>query len=192
VYRGLWKRRQAKATERSTPHPEGSATIRHWVAAGMSCGPSPAAIRSGAVRNTRGRRRRSSHASCVWYFPALGAAPLVHHGVWIFPAPAIFVTGAGAALTLRVGMFLGHRTSSSWQDSSNGAALLFASGRLCSVRYHFPVLGIEDQGSAAGRASPFWSSSTDCRSGERTNAMRPSRGGRLMVTPAFIRRPQVP
>ena len=28
-------------------------------------------------------------------------------------------------------------------------------------------------------------------SGERTKAMRPSRGGRLMVMPAFIRRSQV-
>ena len=60
----------------------------------------------------------------------------------------------------------------------------------CKV-YQWPVLGIDDQGSAGGFGSPFCSSSIECRSGERTNAMLPSRGGRLMVMPAFIRRSQV-
>ena len=41
-------------------------------------------------------------------------------------------------------------------------------------------------------AAPFCSSSTEISSGVRTNAMRPSRGGRLMVTPASISRSQVP
>ena len=45
-------------------------------------------------------------------------------------------------------------------------------------------------GSCLGFASPFCSSSMEMLSGERTNAMRPSRGGRLMVTPAFISRSQ--
>ena len=40
-------------------------------------------------------------------------------------------------------------------------------------------------------ASPFCSSSIECRSGERTKAIMPSRGGRLMVMPSFIRRAQV-
>jgi len=52
-------------------------------------------------------------------------------------------------------------------------------------------LGIEVQGSLGGSGSPFCSSSIECLSGERTNAMLPSRGGRLMVTPAFISRSQV-
>ena len=56
--------------------------------------------------------------------------------------------------------------------------------------YHFPVLGIEVQGSFGGSASPFCKSSMECLSGERTNAIMPSRGGRLMVTPAFISRSQ--
>ena len=51
--------------------------------------------------------------------------------------------------------------------------------------------GIELHGSAGGFGSPFCKSSIECRSGERTNAMLPSRGGRLMVTPAFIRRSHV-
>ncbi len=53
------------------------------------------------------------------------------------------------------------------------------------------MFGIEVHGSAGGFGSPFCSSSIECRSGERTKAMLPSRGGRLMVMPAFIRRSQV-
>ena len=43
---------------------------------------------------------------------------------------------------------------------------------------------------SAAAAAPFCNSSIECLSGERTNAMVPSRGGRLMVTPAFISRSQ--
>jgi hypothetical protein len=49
--------------------------------------------------------------------------------------------------------------------------------------YHDPVLAIEVQGSCGGFASPFCRSSIEMPSGERMKAMRPSRGGRLMVTP---------
>ena len=52
--------------------------------------------------------------------------------------------------------------------------------------HHFPVFGIEAHGSFGGSGAPFCSSSIECLSGERTNAITPSRGGRLMVTPAFI------
>ena len=48
-----------------------------------------------------------------------------------------------------------------------------------------PVLGIEAHGSLGGSGLPFCRSSMECLSGERTNAMLPSRGGRLMVTPPF-------
>ena len=54
-----------------------------------------------------------------------------------------------------------------------------------------PVLGIDTQGSCGGFGSPFCNSSIECRSGERTKAMLPSRGGRLMVMPSFISRSQV-
>jgi len=54
--------------------------------------------------------------------------------------------------------------------------------------YHFPTLGIDVHGSFGGSGEPFCNSSIECLSGERTNAMVPSRGGRLMVTPAFINR----
>ena len=52
--------------------------------------------------------------------------------------------------------------------------------------YQTPVLGIEDQGSSGGSAGPRCRSSIEIPSGERTNAMCPSRGGRLIVTPPFI------
>jgi len=57
--------------------------------------------------------------------------------------------------------------------------------------YHLPVLAMEAQGSCLGSDSPFCKSSMEILSGERTKAMRPSRGGRLMVTPDFIKRSQV-
>ena len=44
-----------------------------------------------------------------------------------------------------------------------------------------PVFGIDIQGSAGGSASPFWNSSIEILSGVRMKAMRPSRGGRLIV-----------
>ena len=52
--------------------------------------------------------------------------------------------------------------------------------------YQTPVFGIDAHGSAGASASPSWSNSTEMLSGERTKAIRPSRGGRLMVTPASI------
>ena len=55
-------------------------------------------------------------------------------------------------------------------------------------RYHSPVFGIDAQGSRGGIAAPFCKSSMEMLSGDRTNAMRPSRGGRLMVTPPSISR----
>lgn len=57
--------------------------------------------------------------------------------------------------------------------------------------YQWPVFGIEAHGSCGGFGSPFCNSSIECRSGERTKAMLPSRGGRLMVTPAFCSFSQV-
>ena len=57
--------------------------------------------------------------------------------------------------------------------------------------YQWPVFGIDSHGSAGGFGSPFCNSSIECRSGERTKAMLPSRGGRLMVTPIFISLSQV-
>src|SRR5712692_7263263 len=55
-----------------------------------------------------------------------------------------------------------------------------------ALPHHFPVFGMESHGSFGGSGAPFCSSSIECLSGERTKAITPSRGGRLMVTPAFI------
>src|SRR5437868_6433733 len=40
--------------------------------------------------------------------------------------------------------------------------------------HHSPTFGIVVHGSAGARAGPFWSSSTEIRSGDRMNAIRPS------------------
>jgi diguanylate cyclase (GGDEF)-like protein len=53
-----------------------------------------------------------------------------------------------------------------------------------AYRHQVPVFGIEAHGSAFGNAEPFCSSSIEMLSGERMNAILPSRGGRLIVTPA--------
>lgn len=57
--------------------------------------------------------------------------------------------------------------------------------------YQWPVFSMLDQGSAGARASPACSSSMEILSGERTKAMRPSRGGRLITTPLSCRYWQV-
>jgi hypothetical protein len=54
------------------------------------------------------------------------------------------------------------------------------------LSHHFPLFGIETQGSLGGNGEPFCKISIECLSGERTKAILPSRGGRLIVTPAFI------
>lgn len=53
--------------------------------------------------------------------------------------------------------------------------------------YQLPVFFIDAHGSLGSSASPFCRSSIEIPSGERTKAMRPSRGGRLIVTPASVR-----
>ena len=56
-------------------------------------------------------------------------------------------------------------------------------------RHHqCPTLAIETHGSFGVSASPACNSSTEILSGERTKAMRPSRGGRFMVTPPSLNR----
>jgi hypothetical protein len=57
--------------------------------------------------------------------------------------------------------------------------------------YQEPVLTMLVQGSAGGSALPACSSSMEMPSGVRMKAMRPSRGGRLMVTPRAMKALQV-
>ena len=54
------------------------------------------------------------------------------------------------------------------------------------VAYQAPVFAMESQGSAGPSDSPFWRISIEMPSGERTKAIWPSRGGRLIVTPLSI------
>ena len=64
-------------------------------------------------------------------------------------------------------------------------------GGRSGVLHHSPTFGIDAQGSSGGRRSPICNSSMEMPSGERMKAMCPSRGGRLIVTPASARRRQV-
>ena len=56
------------------------------------------------------------------------------------------------------------------------------------IPYQLPTLGMLAQGSCTGSDGPFCSSSIEIPSGVRMKAIRPSRGGRLTVTPASITR----
>ena len=53
--------------------------------------------------------------------------------------------------------------------------------------YQEPVLAMLVQGSAGGSALPACSNSIEMPSGVRMKAMRPSRGGRLIVTPLALK-----
>ena len=66
--------------------------------------------------------------------------------------------------------------------------LASASGKFAAEHHHVPVLAIEDHGSRRGSAAPFCRISIEMLSGELTKAMRPSRGGRLIVRPASPKR----
>ncbi len=59
------------------------------------------------------------------------------------------------------------------------------------LAYQLPTLGMLTQGSAGASAAPACSSSMDIPSGVRMNAIRPSRGGRLITTPWAIMALQV-
>src|ERR1700722_7632927 len=61
----------------------------------------------------------------------------------------------------------------------------------CLPPYHEPVLAMLGQGSAGGSASPACKISMEMPSGVRIKAIRPSRGGRLIVTPWAMKALQV-
>ena len=61
-------------------------------------------------------------------------------------------------------------------------------GRLC---YQLPMFSMDCQGSASGKASLVCRSSIETLSGDFIKAILPSRGGRLIVTPASIKHWQV-
>ena len=60
-----------------------------------------------------------------------------------------------------------------------------------AIIYFFQVLpmtniSIDFHGSLLWRALPFCNNSIEILSGERINAILPSRGGRFIITPAFV------
>ena len=65
----------------------------------------------------------------------------------------------------------------------NGQALSIDGEKPGKTQYQLPVFSMDAQGSAGACASPSCSSSSEIPSGDLTKAMRPSRGGRLIVTP---------
>ena len=86
---------------------------------------------------------------------------------------------------LRLGLRLGHVEGRQNQEYGQWEEIIY------QVSYQLPIFSIEAQGSCGGRASPACNSSIDTLSGERTKAMRPSRGGRLMAMPACLSFSQV-
>ena len=91
------------------------------------------------------------------------------------PLPQAAVPGASASRYIRVPAFARFEATLSRLEkhprSPRGPA------------HHCPTFGADFQGSRGSCEPPFCSSSTEMLSGERTKAIRPSRGGRLMVTP---------
>ena len=88
----------------------------------------------------------------------------------------------------------GQRPLAHQRDQRLAIGLLEMLGQVhrCEVSNHqAPTFGIDFHGSATGSAVPACSSSIEMLSGERTKAMRPSRGGRLTTTPWSARRWQV-
>ena len=79
------------------------------------------------------------------------------------------------------------------RDAESGfvVALPRSNPRRGVTLYHEPVLAMLVQGSAGASATPACSSSMEMPSGVRIKAMRPSRGGRLIVTPRAIKALQV-
>jgi hypothetical protein len=75
----------------------------------------------------------------------------------------------------------------SMKENTATAAIMIAMARsvrwTTPARHQLPVLGIDFQGSAGASGAPFCSSSIEMLSGERTNAICPSRGGLRIVTP---------
>jgi hypothetical protein len=121
-------------------------------------------------RRNRERRRAHKGRPCRRRVPLVGATPI-----------------AGPNLADRA-LLRGLPACPSWMPGTRALVLAAA---VAEPAHQCPVLGIEVHGSFGGSGAPFCSNSIDCLSGERTNAIMPSRGGRLIVTPAFIRFSQV-
>jgi len=96
--------------------------------------------------------------------------------------------GRGFAVVASEVKTLASRTATATSEISRQVAAIQTAGDACvDAMQRIRRRIYETQGSAGGSAAPFCSNSTDTRSGLRTNAMRPSRGGRLMVMPLACR-----
>ena len=99
-----------------------------------------------------------------------------------------FLEGSKAQLRIAQRAMTERKTAAAGHYPGRGqaAACVSRAPSGCEISYQWPVFGIDAHGSFGGSASPFCSSSIEMLSGERTNAMCPSRGGRLIVTPASM------
>ena len=94
------------------------------------------------------------------------------------------MVGPGQAYSEMItGDHIPSRTEVRHQDAGRLGNVLAGARRAARSVHHCPIFGMVVQGSAGASAAPFCSNSIEMLSGERTKAMRPSRGGRLMVTP---------
>jgi len=101
-----------------------------------------------------------------------------------FTAPGQAETKLGET---RLGAFAGmiwQGANLALASATEGLSQLAQAGLGGAARHHAPMLGADFHGSAGASAAPFCSSSIEILSGVRMNAMRPSRGGRLMTTPS--------
>ena len=103
---------------------------------------------------------------------------MLERGVYL--APSAFEAGFMSSAHRRPGHRRYARGGTRRPARSQGLRRRTAGRISARATHHSPVLGMEAQGSRGGRR-PSCSSSTEIRSGERTKAMWPSRGGRLMV-----------
>jgi hypothetical protein len=126
-----------------------------------------------APKNVSGITASVRHGGYLGAVLRVLAARAYRCGAGVFSAVSIsFIATLVAAL--------GERPTRSYLAS--------ASGKFAAEHHHVPVLAIEDHGSRCGSAAPFCRISIEMLSGELTKAIRPSRGGRLIVRPASPKR----
>lgn len=164
----------------------------HMHGRGLSDGGCAAARGAGLAPACASRRGHSGRAPPSQAQLGRGAGELQARDGPVFPSPTVRTAAAGAGRPGGQCRSLGEQLhhaglgGGAGQKAADTALALGPGPRRSS--YQLPVLGMEAQGSAGARAGPSCSSSTEIWSGERTKAMRPSRGGRRMVTPWSARR----
>lgn len=151
-----------------------------------------AAIRS--PPRPRGGRSRPGHRRNCARARQQARAGAARRGWGVGDASGSTQGGNGRAVAADTQMWLGRapaprdRGRGLWRETGRRTQQML---RAVATTHHTPVLGIDAHGWAGASAWPFCSNSIEIRSGVRTKAMRPSRGGRLMTTPCACRCAQI-